>query len=125
MLRISEERGPAARAEMRSGDGAANPYLISAAILAAGLDGIERKLKPPKPVIGNFYEGPEDAMGVPLPTSLGEALDALEADTRLVKAIGPELIEVFLRNKRYELGRWEAQQNRLTAWEIEEYAEAL
>ena len=64
-------------------------------------------------------------MGVPLPTSLGEALDALEADTRLVKAIGPELIEVFLRNKRYELGRWEAQQNRLTAWEIEEYAEAL
>ena len=125
MLRISEERGPAARAEMRSGDGAANPYLISAAILAAGLDGIERKLKSPKPVVGNFYEGPEDAMGLPLPTSLGEALDALEADTRLVKAIGPELIEVFLRNKRYELGRWEAHQNRLTAWEIEEYAEAL
>jgi glutamine synthetase len=110
---------------VRSGDGAANPYLISAAILAAGLDGIERKLKSPKPVVGNFYEGPESAMGTQLPTSLGQALDTLEADTRLVKLIGPELIEVFLHNKRYELARWEAHQNRLTAWEIEEYAAAL
>lgn len=125
MLRVSEERGPAARAEVRSGDGAANPYLVAAGLLAAGLDGIERKLKPPAPLVGNFYEGPEDAIGAPLPTSLGDALDALEADARLVELVGPELVETFLRNKRYELGRWEAQQNRLTAWEIEEYAEAL
>jgi glutamine synthetase len=75
--------------------------------------------------VGNFYEGPESAMGTQLPTSLGQALDTLEADTRLVKLIGPELIEVFLHNKRYELARWEAHQNRLTAWEIEEYAAAL
>jgi len=125
MLRISEERGAAARAEVRSADGAANPYLIAATILAAGLDGIERKLKPPKPVVGNFYAGPPAAMGAQLPTSLGAALDALEADTRLVKLVGPALIETFLSIKRYELGRWEAQQNRLTAWELEEYAEAL
>ena len=125
MLRVSEERGPAARAEIRSGDGAANPYLVAAGLLAAGLDGIERKLKAPAPVVGNFYEGPEDAFGAPLPTSLGDALDALEADARLVELVGPALIETFLRNKRYELGRWEAHQNRLTAWEIEEYAEAL
>ena len=39
--------------------------------------------------------------------------------------MGPALIETFLSIKRYELGRWEAQQNRLTAWELEEYAEAL
>lgn len=125
MLRISEERGSAARAEVRSADGAANPYLIATTILAAGLDGIERKLKPPKPVVGNFYAGPAAAMGAQLPTSLGAALDALEADTRLVKLVGPALIETFLSIKRYELGRWEAQQNRLTAWELEEYAEAL
>lgn len=125
MLRIGEERGPAARAEIRSGDGSANPYLVASALLAAGLDGIERKLKPPAPVVGNFYEGPEEAFGAPLPTTLGEALDALEADARLVDLVGPELVETFLRNKRYELGRWEAHQNRLTAWEIEEYAEAL
>lgn len=125
MLRVAEERGPAARAEVRSGDGGANPYLITAGILAAGLDGIERKLEPPAPVVGNFYEGPEDAMGAPLPTSLGDALDLLEADTTLVELVGPELIETFLRNKRHELARWEAHQNRLTAWEIEEYAEAL
>ena len=125
MLRVGEERGPAARAEVRSGDGAANPYLVATALLAAGLDGIERRLKSPKPVVGNFYEGPEAAMGAPLPSSLGEALDALEADTRLVKAVGPDLIATFTRNKRYELDRWNAQQLRLTAWEIEEYAEAL
>ena len=125
MLRVGEERGPAARAEIRSGDGAANPYLVATALLAAGLDGIERKLKSPKPVVGNFYEGPEEAMGAPLPSSLGEALDALEADTRLVKAVGSGLVETFVRNKRYELDRWNAQQLRLTAWEIEEYAEAL
>lgn len=125
MLRICEERGPAARAEVRSGDGAANPYLIAATILAAGLDGIERKLKSPKPVVGNFFAGPAAAMGPQLPTSLGAALDALEADTRIVKLVGPALIETFLSIKRYELGRWETQQNRLTAWELEEYAEAL
>ncbi|MSO47378.1 MAG: glutamine synthetase [Thermoleophilia bacterium] len=125
MLRISEERGPAARAEVRSGDGAANPYLIAAAILAAGFDGIERSLKSPKPVVGNFFDGPPAAMGLPLPTSLGTALDALEADTRLVKLVDPALIETFLSIKRYELGRWDTQQNRLTAWELEEYAEAL
>lgn len=125
MLRVGEERGPAARAEVRSGDGSANPYLVAAGLLAAGLDGIERKLKPPAPVVGNFYEGPEEAFGAPLPSSLGEALDALEADARLVELVGPALLETFLRNKRYELGRWEAHQSRLTAWEIEEYAEAL
>ncbi len=125
MLRIGEERGPATRAEVRSGDGAANPYLIAAGILAAGLDGIERKLTPPAPVVGNFYEGPEQAMGQPLPTSLGDALDLLEADARLVELVGPALIETFLRNKRSELARWDALQLRLTAWEIEEYAEAL
>ncbi|MFM7694965.1 MAG: hypothetical protein ACKO7U_11810, partial [Actinomycetota bacterium] len=64
-------------------------------------------------------------LGEPLPTSLGEALDALEADTVLTEALGARLCETYLRNKRYELDRWNAQLNRLTAWEMEEYADAL
>ena len=124
MLRFCHERGPATRAEVRSGDGAANPYLATAAILAAGLDGIERKLELPPPVVSNFYEGAAD-FGQPLPTSLGDALDALEADQTLVDLVGPALVETFLRNKRYELDRWNAELLRLTAWEIDEYAERL
>ncbi len=125
LLRFCGERGSATRAEVRSGDGSANPYLVTAAILAAGFDGIERGLVLPAPVVGNPYEGPEEMLGPALPASLGEALDALERDTILVDLVGRELIEVFLRNKRYELERWTAHTNRLTAWEIEEYAEAL
>ena len=70
-------------------------------------------------LVAGFHVGAESAArDVPhLPTGGGR--DACGVD------LGPELIEVFLRNKRYELARWEAHQNRLTAWEIEEYAEAL
>ncbi len=125
MVRFCTERGPATRIEVRNADGSANPYLVATAVLAAGLDGIERKLEPPAPVEGNFYEGPEDLIGEPLPTSLGEALDALEADEVLVDALGARLAETYLRNKRYELDRWTAHLNRLTAWEMDEYAEAL
>ena len=55
----------------------------------------------------------------------GKGFPAEELASRLVKAVGPDLIATFTRNKRYELDRWNAQQLRLTAWEIEEYAEAL
>lgn len=125
MLRFCGERGAATRAEVRSADGAANPYLVTAAILAAGLDGLERELELPAAVEGNFYEGPEEAMGEQLPTDLGAALDALEADEVLVELLGPRLVETFLRNKRYELERWNAELLRLTDWEMDEYAEAL
>ena len=71
--------GSGNRLEARWAAADANPYLVFAGVLAAGLDGIERTRKPPKPVVGNFYQGPEAAMGAPLPTTLGEALDSLIA----------------------------------------------
>ena len=125
MLRFCHERGPATRFEIRSGDGSANPYLATAATLAAGLDGIERGLELPSPVTGNPYEGPEELLGAPLPSSLPDALDALEADVTLVGLLGVGLVSTFVRNKRYEVARWEAELMRLTAWEIDEYAEKL
>jgi glutamine synthetase len=122
LARVPGERGKACRVELRLGDGAANPYLASAATLFAGLDGIRRELEPPEPLAGLIYELPEEQLGGPLPTTLEEALAALEADGALVEAMGAELTATFLENKRYELGRARAA---VTDWEFEEYAQAL
>ena len=62
-VRIPPERGPACRLEIRVGDGAANPYLITAAILFAGLDGLRRELDPPAPLEGDTYTLPEEEQG--------------------------------------------------------------
>ena len=67
---------------------AANPYLATAALLFAGLDGIQRELTPPAPVAGLVYELPEEEQGEPIPLTLDAALDALEADATLCDAMG-------------------------------------
>ncbi len=90
LARVPGERGKACRVELRLGDGAANPYLASAATLFAGLDGIRRELEPPEPLAGLIYELPEEQLGAPLPTTLDEALAALEADGTLVEAMGAD-----------------------------------
>lgn len=118
-VRVPVERGARARLEIRAGDGSANSHLVAAAVLAAGLDGIERRLEPPAPVSGDAYRGGELA---PLPRTLNAALDALEADERLVELLGPELVAAFLTLKRYEAERFDAY---VTDWEVEEYAAHL
>ena len=72
----------AKRIEFRPPDPLANPYLAFAAMLMAGLDGIERELDPGEPLDQNLYDlPPEQLADIPtVPTSLDEALDALEAD---------------------------------------------
>jgi glutamine synthetase len=122
LARVPGERARACRVELRLGDGAANPYLASAATLFAGLDGIRRELEPPDPLAGLIYELPEEQLGAALPSSLDEALAALEADGALVEAMGAELTATFLENKRFELDR---SRKAVTDWEFEEYAQAL
>ncbi|HEY1479815.1 MAG TPA: glutamine synthetase family protein [Gaiellales bacterium] len=122
LARVPGERGRACRVELRLGDGAANPYLASAATLFAGLDGIRRKLEPPAPLAGLIYELPDEQLGAHLPGTLDEALAALEADEALVDAMGAQLTATFLENKRYELDR---ARKSVTDWEFEEYALAL
>ena len=85
------------RVEIRSGDGSACAHLIVAALLVAGLDGIERGLEPPEPVVGDAYRMDDAHAGTRLPADLGAALDALEADERLVGGLGPELVATFSR----------------------------
>jgi len=125
LLRVPPERGAAARIEVRSGDGSANPYLLVGGILAAGLLGVRDGAELPAPVRGNPYDEADDRLGPRLPADLGAALDALEADPPLVELVGERLVELFLLVKRDELHRFRHDQLRVTAWEREEYGTLL
>lgn len=123
MVRIPPERGEGTRLEVRLGDGAANPYLLTAAILAAGLDGLRSKLEAPEAATGWAYE---DTASPVLPMSLGEALDALEKDAAFSEILGPKLVDVFAMLKRDELERYaaavpDAATRDVTEWELQEY----
>jgi len=121
-VRIPPERGAGCRVELRIGDGAANPHLVIAAALFAGLDGIKRELDPGAPLEGDTYTLPEEDQGAALPMSLGEALDALEADKTIREAVGEELIETFLTIKRFELER---HRQHVSDWDVDEYMHHL
>jgi len=123
MVRIPPERGSGTRLEVRVGDGAANPYLIIAAILAAGLDGIERDLTAPEPAVGMAYDMESAEI---LPMSFDAALDALEANERMKSQLSPQLVETFLVMKREEIERYradveDASTRDVTKWEQDEY----
>lgn len=128
--RVPNERGSRARVEIRTADGSACPHLITAALLLAGLDGIERELAPPDPVVGDAYRLDDAHAGSTLPASLGDALDALEADTVLTDRLGSQLVSTFVAMKRFEVERFaeavgELDVEVVTSWEIEEYASHL
>jgi glutamine synthetase len=107
MLRVVGECGDrSTRIENRIGEPAANPYLYFASQVHAGLDGIQRKLKAP-PATDAPYAG----AGESLPTSLGEALSALQADTVLCDAFGGDFIGYFTRVKQSEQQRFEAAED--------------
>ena len=116
-------RVPKGRLELRLPDGSCNPYLATAAVIAAGLDGIERGLDPGEPRNVNLYDWSVDQLreaGIGLlPQSLKEALDALQADAVLCEALGPLAAE-FLTLKRME---WVEYMRHVSDWEIKTYLE--
>ena len=125
MVRVPPERGAGTRLEVRIGDGAANPYLMIAAVLAAGLDGLTRELEVPQSADGWSYENESAPV---LPTTLASALDALDRDTVLREALGAPVVDVFSILKRDEVARYltatEHPDTRdVTRWELEEYLE--
>ncbi len=114
------------RAELRCPDPSCNPYLAFAGMLAAALDGIDNRMKAPKPMNNvNIYKLGEDerkAKGIgELPSSLLEALAALEQDDVLKNALGEEIYGAFRRAK---LEEWEDFRIHVTDWEREEYLES-
>jgi glutamine synthetase len=118
-VRVPAERAHAARLESRLADGSASAYLSSAVHIFAGVDGVERGLDP-GPATESIYEPPVERPTVPF--SLGEALDALEADTFMRAALGEQFLQAFLAIKRNE---WRRFQLAVTDWELREYADAL
>jgi glutamine synthetase len=113
--------------EMRIGEPAANPYLYMAANIAAGLDGIRRELEPPAPVEADPYVA--DAQM--LPTSLADAVNALDADKFYRQAFGDTLVDYLLQMKRAEIKRYDAavaenppaEGQDVSDWEMREYFE--
>jgi glutamine synthetase len=114
VLRLPPELGSATRIEHRVTDTSANPYLSLAATLAAGLDGIRNETDPGEPTLQNAYHEDYER----LPRTLPEALTHLEHDEVLVEALGPSLVEEFVKLKRDEFDRY---QDHVSAWEHREY----
>jgi glutamine synthetase len=118
MIRIP---GPG-RIECRTPDGAANPYLASAAMLAAGLDGIENKIDPGQRNEDNLYNLPEEELRRRdidvLPRSLVQAIDDLEEDEVVKGALGDVYARYYIQVKREE---WRQYHNSVSQWELDNY----
>ncbi len=121
--RSSMVRVPGGRLELRLPDGACNPYLATASVIAAGMDGIEHKLDPGEPHNVNLYELSEaelrkQKIGI-LPQNLHEALLALEKDKVIRDALGP-VADEFLKLKHME---WVEYMRHVSEWEVDSYLE--
>ena len=110
------------RIELRSPDPMANPYLVNAVTLAAGLDGIERKLELPPEATAETLKLTDrqmvEAGYTPLPRSLKEALDVFEDSQFMKEALGEHIHSFFLKKKRDE---WHKFESTITEWEIKHY----
>lgn len=103
------------RFELRLADGAANPYLMPAVVMAAGMDGIANKTDPGKRLDIDMYAEGDTVKGIKqLPLNLLDALRALEKDKALAVTIGEETISAFIKLKTAE---WNDYASHLTDWE--------
>ena len=106
------------RVELRLSGADINPYLAMAASLAAGLEGIERKLAPPAPVT-NAYAAPSDA---PLPKNLGDAAKLFRASTMARKWFGDQFVDHYAATREWEVRQFEKA---VTSWELARYFESI
>ncbi len=112
LVMIQQIRGMEKRVEMRSPDSSANPYLVFALCIAAGLDGIENKIRFPKDTcIGNLSEGK-------MPQSLKEAIEIFEQSTWIKGVLGESFCEKYVATKKEE---WLSHMREVTDWEIKRY----
>ena len=122
--RTAMVRVPGGRLELRLPDGSCNPYLVTAGIIAAGLDGVRRGLDPGKPNNTDLYlltpeQVAEQRIGI-LPQNLSEAIDCFAADPVLREAVGENLAQEFIKLKRME---WIEYSRHVSAWETQRYLE--
>ena len=127
LIRKPAARVPAAsRIEARFPDPSCNPYLAFAALIHAGLDGIEQDLECPDPIRENIYEFDEEMReeyGITtLPSNLGEAIDALESDEVIEDALGEHVYENFIEAKSQEYDEFRVD---VSQWELDQYLETF
>ncbi len=122
LIRIPASRGASTRIELRCPDPAANPYLALAVCLAAGLDGIRRKIQPPAPINSNIFEMRKSeklALQIAaLPADLYEAVKEMEKDALVCQVLGSHISERYAKAKKAE---WRAYREQVTEWEISNY----
>ena len=122
LIRVPAARGNSTRAEYRSPDPTCNPYLLFAAMIAAGMDGIKNKILPPEPTDVNIYHldaSERDALGITmLPATLMEANDALLADPVICDALGTHVVEYLTR---VAIAETEAFHCEVHPWEQKRY----
>jgi len=124
LCRCTVGQGPANRVEFRGGGADANPYLLIAAVLAAGADGLERQLDPGAEAQGDQYENPGSHPA--LPVTFAEGIAAF-ADSSLGDALGADFKTNFLAMTRNELGLYEENAgddpDAVSQWEFDRYIE--
>jgi len=123
---ISKGQLNSTRIELRCPDPSSNPYLAFACMVAAGLDGVARKLAPPDPVEENLYHFDaaklESRKIRQLPGTLREALDELSKDSVIGEALGEHVFERFVEAKSEE---WDEYRMQVSSWEVNRYLEAF
>lgn len=121
-VRIPDERGSATRVELRAPDNSCNLYLLLSGALAAGMEGIEEKRDPGKPLMfdaSKLTDREMEAKGLMLmPRSLGEALTEFRHDKLLKQTFGRELFEEFLTQRSFEVSQAADQ---VTSWEVSHF----
>jgi glutamine synthetase len=120
------QKGNSTRVEIRSPDSSCNPYLAFAAMLAAGLKGIEEGYELPEGADDDVWaltDSERRALGItPLPGSLSDAIKALESSELMAETLGEHVFDFFLRNKRAE---WDAYRQQVTPFELDRYLPVL
>ena len=122
LIRIPATRQESTRLELRTPDPSCNPYLALAAILLAGLDGIQNKIQPPPPTNKNIFrmtkeERAREGIGS-LPTDLEEALNEMEKSALVRELLGEHIFTKYIEAKRKE---WDDYRTKITEWVIQHY----
>ena len=119
LIRISNLRSDSLAIELRSPDASANPYLVFAVCIAAGLDGIQQKLYPTKASDRSFSESDQKAMNIGnLPLNLDDALTHFENSTWIQSVLGKKFCEEYAAAKKEE---WLNYMRQVSEWEISQY----
>ncbi len=122
LIRIPSARGQSTRVELRSPDPTCNPYLEMAVCLAAGLDGINRKLLPPAEITENIYEmtaATRAEKGIDsLPGTLKEAVMLMQQDDLIAETLGDHVMQQYVEGK---LKEWDAYRTHVSKWETDRY----